>query len=107
MINVPSGMTLVNMTPQRVRELISATATNFQLFQPTTKPTRRGHELCTSSLEDKIDKLTNLCGICAMPDHPPDSCPILHDDTIARVDAIGNFPGPPQRRYDPYSNTYN
>ncbi|XP_040972469.1 uncharacterized protein [Gossypium hirsutum] len=26
---------------------------------------------------------------------------------MAHLDAVGNFPGPPQRRYDPYANTYN
>ncbi|XP_040964562.1 uncharacterized protein [Gossypium hirsutum] len=36
-----------------------------------------------------------------------DLCPILNDNSTEHVDAIGGFSGPPQRRYDPFSNTYN
>ncbi|XP_040956096.1 uncharacterized protein [Gossypium hirsutum] len=31
----------------------------------------------------------------------------LYDDTTAHLDAVGNFPRPPQRQYNPYANTYN
>ncbi|XP_016748333.1 uncharacterized protein [Gossypium hirsutum] len=93
MIDAVSGGALVNMTPQRARELITMAA-NSQQFQPVTKPTRRVHGLSSLSLEDKIDKLTNvvqtllsdkigpsqLCGICAKPGHPTDSYPILQED---------------------------
>ncbi|KAG8474769.1 hypothetical protein CXB51_031470 [Gossypium anomalum] len=94
-------------------------AANSQQFRPVTEPTRRVHGLSSLSLEDKIDKLTNvvqtllidktslarLCGICAKLDHPTDSCLILHEDLTEQVNFVGNFPGPPQRRYDPYSNS--
>ncbi|KAL8529590.1 hypothetical protein ACS0TY_006862 [Phlomoides rotata] len=33
-------------------------------------------------------------------------CPTLQDDT-EQANAIGEFSGPPQRKYDPYSNNYN
>ncbi|XP_017622191.1 uncharacterized protein LOC108466378 [Gossypium arboreum] len=109
------------MTPQRARELISTTDANSQQFRPVTEPTRRVHGLSSLSLEDKIDKLTNvvqtllsdkispaqLCGICPKPDHPTDSCLILQEDSTEQANTVGNFPGPPQRRYDPYSNSYN
>ncbi|XP_040930127.1 uncharacterized protein [Gossypium hirsutum] len=85
------------------------------------KPTKQVDGLSSLSLEDKIDKLANivqtllldktgptrLCGICAKPDHPTDSCPILQEDSIEQANTVGNFPKPPQRRYDPYSNSYN
>ncbi|KAG8496740.1 hypothetical protein CXB51_007916 [Gossypium anomalum] len=78
---------LVNMTPQRARELISTMAANSQQFRLATEPTRLVHGLNSLSLEDKIDKLTNVVQI------------LLIDKT-----------GPArtvQRRYDPYSNSYN
>ncbi|XP_040955938.1 uncharacterized protein [Gossypium hirsutum] len=90
MIDTASGGVLVNMTPQRAREL------------------------------DKLDKLTNivqslltekknLTQLCGSPtsEHPKDLCPTLNDNSTAHVDAVGVFLGPPQRRYDPFSNTYN
>ncbi|XP_012461378.1 uncharacterized protein LOC105781382 [Gossypium raimondii] len=57
MIDVASGGALVNMTPQRARELISTMAANSQQFRPATEPTRRVHGLSSLSVEDKIDKL--------------------------------------------------
>ncbi|KAG8493358.1 hypothetical protein CXB51_010940 [Gossypium anomalum] len=41
MINVASGGALVNMTPQKERELISTMAANSQQFRPITEPMRR------------------------------------------------------------------
>ncbi|KAG8490272.1 hypothetical protein CXB51_016045 [Gossypium anomalum] len=121
MIDAASGGALVNMTPQRARELISTMAANSQQYRPNSEPTRRVNGVNVSSLEDKLDKLTNvvqslltekkgltqLCGICTTSEHPTDLCPILNDNSMAHVNAVGGFPGPPQRRYDPFSNTYN
>ncbi|XP_052884721.1 uncharacterized protein LOC108481786 [Gossypium arboreum] len=121
MIDAARGGALVNMTPQRARELISTMVANSQQYRPNSKPTRRVNGVNVSSLEDKLDKLTNvvqslltekkgltqLCGICTTSEHPTDLCPILNDNSTAHVDAIGGFPGPPQRHYDPFSNTYN
>ncbi len=121
MIDAASGGALVNMTPQRARELISTMAANSQQYRPNSEPTRRVNGVNVSSLEDKLDKLTNivqsmltkkknltqLCGICTTSEHPTDLCPILNENSTAHVDAVGGFPGPPQRRHDPFSNTYN
>ncbi|XP_017635639.1 uncharacterized protein LOC108477629 [Gossypium arboreum] len=121
MIDATSGRALVNMTPQRARELISTMVANSQQFRPITEPTRQVHGLNSLSVEDKIDKFTNvvqnllsdkinptqLCEICAKPDHPTDSCPILQEDLVEQANAVGNFLRPPQRLYDPYSNLYN
>ncbi|XP_040968596.1 uncharacterized protein [Gossypium hirsutum] len=121
MIDAASGGTLVNMTPQGERELISTMATNSQQYRPNSELIRWVNGVNVSTLEDKLDKLTNvvqtlltekksltpLCGICTTFEHPTDLCPILNDNSIAHVDAVGGFPGPPQRRYDPFSNTYN
>ncbi|KAG8491663.1 hypothetical protein CXB51_014929 [Gossypium anomalum] len=60
-----------------------------------------------SSLIAEKAKLARVCGICATPEHTTDACPSLYDDTMAHLDVTGNFPGPLQRRYDPYANTYN
>ncbi|KAG8472822.1 hypothetical protein CXB51_034706 [Gossypium anomalum] len=121
MVDTASGGALVNMTPQQARDLISTMAANSQQFRANPEPPRRVHQLSNSTLEDKVDRIANilnslvvekakparLCGICATPEHTTDACPSLNDDTMAHLDAAGNFPGPPQRRYDPYANTYN
>ncbi|KAG8492848.1 hypothetical protein CXB51_010174 [Gossypium anomalum] len=121
MVDAASGGALVNMTPENARTLISTMATNSQQFGSSSEPSRRVHEVSTVSLENKIDKLTDIvnslvtgkigaakvCGICTMPNHPTDSCPMLQDETGAQVNAINNLPGPPQRPYNPYGNTFN
>ncbi|MBA0637847.1 hypothetical protein Godav_005324 [Gossypium davidsonii] len=103
------------------KDLISMMAVNIQQFRANPKPTRRVHQLSNSTLEDKVDGLTNilnslviektrptrLCGICATPKHTTDACPSLYDDTITHLNAMRNFLGPPQKRYDLYANTYN
>ncbi|XP_040948630.1 uncharacterized protein [Gossypium hirsutum] len=121
MVNAASGGALVNMTPQQARDLISTMAANSQQFRANTEPSRRVHQLSNSTLEDKVDRFTNmmnsfiaekaktarLCGICATPDHATDACPSLYVEITAHLDAVGNFLGPPQTQYDPYANTYN
>ncbi|XP_073121422.1 uncharacterized protein [Henckelia pumila] len=47
------------------------------------------------------------CGICAAIGHTTDMCPTLQEESIEQVNATGGFSGHPQRKYDPYSNTYN
>ncbi|KAG8493625.1 hypothetical protein CXB51_011775 [Gossypium anomalum] len=120
MVDVASEGALVNMTPQQARDLISTMAVNTEQFRANPEPPRRVLQLSNSTLEDKIDRLTNImssfvaekakparvCRICATPEHTTNACPSLYDDTMAHLDATGNFPGPPQRRYDPYANTY-
>ncbi|PIN17394.1 DNA-directed DNA polymerase [Handroanthus impetiginosus] len=34
-------------------------------------------------------------------------CPTLQEESCEQTNAVGGFPGPPQRKYDLYSNTYN
>ncbi|KAK8502375.1 hypothetical protein V6N12_046161 [Hibiscus sabdariffa] len=118
MIDAASGGALFNMTPTQAKELISTMAANSQQFGALSEPNRRVHEVNNVSIENKIEQLTNFvsslvaeksrpfraCGICTMTDHPTDSCPSLQDES---VNALGNFPGPPQRPYNPYSNSYN
>ncbi|KAK8612929.1 hypothetical protein V6N13_104254 [Hibiscus sabdariffa] len=118
MIDAASGDALFNITPTQAKELISTMAANSQQFGALSEPNRRVHEVNNVSLENKIEQLTNVisslvaeksrpfraCGICTMIDHPTDSCPSLQDES---VNALRNFPGPPQRPYKPYNNSYN
>ncbi|KAG8482970.1 hypothetical protein CXB51_022008 [Gossypium anomalum] len=98
MVDAANGGALVNMTPQQAIDLISTMAANTQQFRANPEPLRRVHQLT---------KPARVCGICATSEHTTDACPSLNDDSMAHLDAVGNFPGPPQRRYDPYANTYN
>ncbi|XP_017618111.1 uncharacterized protein LOC108462706 [Gossypium arboreum] len=121
MVDAGSGGALVNMTPQQARDLISTMAANSQQFRANPKPPRSVHQLSNSTLKYKVDRIANilnslvakkaktarLCRICATPKHTTNACPSLNDDTMAHLDAVGNFPRPPQRRYNPYTNTYN
>ncbi|XP_017628655.1 uncharacterized protein LOC108471568 [Gossypium arboreum] len=121
MVDAASSGALVNMTLENTRTIISTMATNSQQFGSLSEPSPRVHEVSTIFLENKIDKLTDIvnslvtgkigsvkvCGICTMSNHPTDSCPMLQDETGAQVNAINNFPGPPQRPYNPYGNTFN
>ncbi|KAG8491444.1 hypothetical protein CXB51_014636 [Gossypium anomalum] len=111
MVDVASGGVLVNMTSQQARDFISTMAANSQQFQANPEPSRRVHQLSNSTVENRLDRLTNIvnslvtekvrparvCGICATPKHTTDVCPSLYDDTMAHLDIVGNFPGPPQR----------
>ncbi|GMI71345.1 hypothetical protein HRI_000803800 [Hibiscus trionum] len=121
MVDAASGGALVNMTPTAARTLISTMATNSQQFGPASEPSRRVQTVSTITLENKIDNLTNIvhslvsgeigaakvCGICTMQDHATDLCPLMWDMFGAQVNAVHNFPGPPQRPYNPQSNTFN
>ncbi|KAE8682387.1 hypothetical protein F3Y22_tig00111244pilonHSYRG00030 [Hibiscus syriacus] len=81
MIDVASGGALVNMTPTEARDLISTIAANSEQFRTNKEPPRRVHEI--------------------------NCCPLIQDDTATQVNAVENFPGPPQRAYNLYDNTYN
>ncbi|XP_068655775.1 uncharacterized protein [Aristolochia californica] len=48
-----------------------------------------------------------VCGICSVVGHPTNISPTFQEEPIEQVNAAGGFPGQPQRKYDPYSNTYN
>ncbi|KAK8492425.1 hypothetical protein V6N11_027784 [Hibiscus sabdariffa] len=121
MVDAASGGTLVDMTPTVARTLISTMAANSQQFGSSSEPSRRVHEVSTVSIENKLDKLTDIvnslvsgkavatkvCGVCTMSDHPTDYCPLLQGEPDAQINAVSNFPGGPQRPYNPYSNTFN
>ncbi|PIN21706.1 DNA-directed DNA polymerase [Handroanthus impetiginosus] len=121
MLDAASGGAVVNKTPTEARNLISIMAANSQQFGFGHDPSRRVNEVSTSSLEYQISNLTSLfqqlvagkthqvkaCGICANTNHPTDMCPTLQEESCEQTNAVGGFPGPPQRKYDPYSNTYN
>ncbi|XP_010245878.1 PREDICTED: uncharacterized protein LOC104589313 [Nelumbo nucifera] len=119
MINAASGGVLVNKTPTQARELIANMAANAQQFGNRQEfIPRRVNEVSTSSIDQRLDTLTSLvenlvvghvqqvktCGICSTTGHPTDMCPTLQDEPYEQANAVGGFP---QRRYDPYLNTYN
>ncbi|XP_010246704.1 PREDICTED: uncharacterized protein LOC104589923 [Nelumbo nucifera] len=118
MIDAASGGVLVNKTPTQARELISNMATNAQQFDIRQESIpRRVNEVRTSSIDQRLDILTSLveklvvghvqqaktCGICSTTGHPTDMCPTHQDEPFEQANAVGGFP---QKRYDPYSNTY-
>ncbi|XP_073063969.1 uncharacterized protein [Primulina eburnea] len=122
MIDAASGGALVNKTPQEARALISNMAANAQQFSTRQdNPPRQVNEVSVTPIDQKLDSLTSLleklvagqvqqvkaCGVCAMVRHPTDMCPSLQEEPTQQANAIGGFPGQPQRRYDPFSNSYN
>ena len=49
-----------------------------------------------------------VCSICSLQGNTSDMCPTMQEDYIEQVHAVdGGFNGQPQRKYDPFSNTYN
>ena len=98
-------------------------AANSQQFSmrhdPPPQP-KKVNEVSIASFEQKFDKLTSLvqqlavgnmhqikaCGICSNMGHQTDMCPTLQKDTNEHVHAMGGYQKQ-QRKYDPYSNTYN
>ncbi|XP_019149873.1 PREDICTED: uncharacterized protein LOC109146677 [Ipomoea nil] len=91
MMDAASGGAIVNKTPRDARDLISIMAANSQQFGFSCKNVQQ----------------VKACGICAVTGHPTDMCPTLQYNSCEDVNAVGGFPGQPQRNYDPYSNTYN
>ena len=122
MIDAASAEALVDKTPEAVRNLIVNMAANSQQFGTRLNPpSKHVNGVNISSLEQQIASLTSLvrqmtvgnmqmvkaCGICSVVGHPTDMCPTLQEEPIEQVNAAGGFPGQPQRKYDPYSSTYN
>ena len=122
MMDAASGGAIVNKTPQAARDLISTMAANAQQFGFRRETSsKRINEVSVSNIEQQISNLTSLvqqmamgksqqakvCGICAASHHSTDMCPTLQGDSQECANAVGGFPGPPQRKYDPYSSTYN
>ncbi|XP_073063951.1 uncharacterized protein [Primulina eburnea] len=121
-IDAASGGALLNKTPQEARTLISNMAANAQQFGTRQdNPPRQVNEVSVTPINQKLDSLSSLlerlvagqvqqiktCGVCAMVGHPTDTCLSLQEDPPQQVNAIDGFPGQPQRRYDPYSNSFN
>jgi len=49
-----------------------------------------------------------VCSICSLQGHASDMCPTMQEYYIEQANAVdGAFNGQPQRKYDPFSNTYN
>ena len=112
----------MDKTPKVVRNLIANMAANSQQFGTRLDPpSKHVNEINISSLEQQIASLTSLvrqmdvgnmqtmkaCGICSVVGHPTNMCPTLQEEPIEQVNAAGSFSGQPQRKYDPYSSTYN
>ncbi|XP_073017879.1 uncharacterized protein [Primulina eburnea] len=122
MIDAASGGALVNKTPQEARALISNMAANTQQFSTRQDNLpRQVNEVSVTPIDQRLDSLTSLlenlvagqvqqvkaCGVCSMVAHPTDTCPTLQENPTQQVNAIDGFPRQPQRRYDPYSNSFN
>ena len=122
MIDAASGGALGDKTPEAARNLIANMAANSQQFGTRHDlPPKHVNELNISSLEQQIASLTSLvfqmavgnmqtvkaCGICSVVGHPTDMCPTLQEEPIEQVNAASGFPGQSQRKYYPYSSTYN
>nr|XP_023898140.1 uncharacterized protein LOC112010011 [Quercus suber] len=60
------------------------------------------HVVCTSNMQT-----VKACGICLVVGHLTDMCPTLQEEPIEQVNVAGGFPEQSQRKYDPYSSTYN
>ncbi|KAF7832931.1 uncharacterized protein G2W53_015264 [Senna tora] len=120
MLEAASNGCIVDKTPAEARELISTMAATSQEFRFRQGMPRTVNETSISSIEAKLNQLTNmvhnmatwqivqvkLCGICVMQGHPTDMCSKLQEHTQGGVNAICGFQHP-QKRYDPYFNTYN
>ncbi|KAK8278661.1 hypothetical protein V6Z11_D09G056700 [Gossypium hirsutum] len=115
MIDAASGGALVDKTPEQARNLIANMAQNTQQFGLRRSDLgKRMDEGQSSMMEAQLANLTamvsklmtggnakaSLCGICCLEGHTIDMCPTLQEGEANTV-----FPN--QRRYDPYSATYN
>ena len=122
MIDAASGGALVDKTLEAARNLIANMAANSQQFGTRLDPPfKHVNEVNISSLEQQTASLTSLvrqmavgnmqamkaCGICSVVGHPTDMCPTLQEEPIEQINVVGGFPGQLQRKYDPYSSTYN
>ncbi|XP_021845840.2 uncharacterized protein [Spinacia oleracea] len=117
-----SGGTLVDKTPTQARALFSNMAQNTQQHG-SRNDVKRVNGVDLSGIQNQLQEnaqqiatLTTLvskivasneskvrvCGICCNESHPTDKCPELQSED---VNAIGGYSG--QRKYDPYSQTYN
>jgi hypothetical protein len=83
---------------------------------------KRVNEVSISNIENKVNDLTSLvrslacgnvqqvkvCTICFLQGYASDMCPIMQEHYIEQANAVdGAFNGQLQRKYDPFSHTYN
>ncbi|XP_056695527.1 uncharacterized protein [Spinacia oleracea] len=122
MIDASSGGALVDKTPTQARALISNMAQNTQQHG-TRNDVKRVNGVDLSGIQNQLqenaqqiatlttlvskivasnDSKARVCGIRYNESHPTDKCPDLQSED---VNAIGGYSG--QRKYDPYSQTYN
>ncbi|TYG40252.1 hypothetical protein ES288_D12G078300v1 [Gossypium darwinii] len=109
------GGALVDKIPEQARNLIANMAQNTQQFGLRRSDLgKRMDEGQSSMMEAQLANLTamvsklmtggtvkaSLCGVCCLEGHTTDMCPTLQEGEANTV-----FPN--QRRYDPYSATYN
>ncbi|KAL2226514.1 UNVERIFIED_CONTAM: hypothetical protein Sindi_2010100 [Sesamum indicum] len=112
LIDAASGGALFHKTPIEARNLISIMASNTQQFGVRyDDPPRRSNEVsnledCLNQLTSIVEKVVEACG-CTLAGHTTDMCPTLQESTTEHADAVGGFTGQQQKRYDPFSNTYN
>jgi len=117
MVDAASGGALVNKTPADARNLFNLMAQNTQQFSTRDSQVKRVNEISSSSsLENQLSYITAMlnkivtggvqkaviCGICCLEGHSTDACPTLQEGNVNTLYSNQN-----QRRYDPYSNTYN
>ncbi|KAL0370822.1 UNVERIFIED_CONTAM: hypothetical protein Sangu_0400300 [Sesamum angustifolium] len=118
LIDAASEGALFKITPTEARNLISIMASNTQQFGTRyDDPPRKS----ISAFDDRLNELASLvkkiavekhqhvkaCGICTSPEHVTDMCPTLQEPPAEHADVVGGFFKQQQRRYDPFSNTYN
>ncbi|KAK4411813.1 hypothetical protein Sango_0254300 [Sesamum angolense] len=122
LIDAASGGALFNKTPTEARNLISIMASNSQQFGTRyDDPPRKSNEVSIAAFDDRLNELTSLvkkiavertqhvkaCDIRTSSKHITDMCPKFQETPTEDVDAVGGFSEQQQRRYDPFSNTYN
>ncbi|KAL2923202.1 2-(3-amino-3-carboxypropyl)histidine synthase subunit 1, partial [Bienertia sinuspersici] len=87
-------------------------------IERTLRRIRKGQRKIQVDLEFDLEKLfkeemsklvgneskDRVCGICSDLSHTTNACPTLKTED---VNALGGFPEQPQRKYDPFSPTYN
>ena len=114
---------MVDKTSNVAHQFISNMVANSKQFGTRGDlSNKRVNEVSISNLENKVNDLTSLvrslacgnvqqakvCIICSLQGHASDMCPTMQEDYIEQANAVdGTFNGQPQRKYDPFSNTYN
>ncbi|WCJ18068.1 hypothetical protein M5689_000445 [Euphorbia peplus] len=121
MVDAASGGSFIDKTPNAAKELIKSMAATSQQFGKPQETSRKAYEVSSSSIEEKLNALTSLvqnmalgkvaqvkaCGICAGHGHATDECPSLQEENSEQINALNGYQGQFQRKYDPFSNTYN